>query len=412
MGRIVLVIMAVTVIFGAVDFGRPAETQTVSVPEPADGNNYNKLMLQLGDNDWDVREAAHIALQSGAEKLFQEYRRAKKTLRKEKNPSVERKLTELKEEIQKLIEVIWEGRRDSDPEVVLRTKMICRYLYSLTCPKILFIDINKGTQIYLMDADGQNRQEITKDNTQKDCPASNHDGSKIAFSGGVEEKMDIYVADLVESVNGCEVKNQLKLTNKGHNIKPAWSPDGTKIAFVSDRDGEFEIYVMDADGKNQTRLTNDMGYNNSPSWSPDGSKISFASMGGDNPGIYTMDADGRNQNRLFDGLKETSNIAWSPDGSKLAVVSNIELHVLDADGKNQKRLTDEQVMDMRPSWSPDGAVITFAILTNQHIGVAVVDAEGKKVTLLTPVDEDNFNTAPSWKPTELEEFIAPLSEKK
>ena len=36
---------------------------------------------------------------------------------------------------------------------------------------------------------------------------------------------------------------------------PDWSPDGTKIAFVSRRTGEYQIYVMDADGKNQIRLT-------------------------------------------------------------------------------------------------------------------------------------------------------------
>ena len=39
--------------------------------------------------------------------------------------------------------------------------------------------------------------------------------------------------------------------------EPVWSPDGQKIAFTSTRDGDDgEIYVMDADGTNQTNLTN------------------------------------------------------------------------------------------------------------------------------------------------------------
>ena len=53
-----------------------------------------------------------------------------------------------------------------------------------------------------------------------------------------------------------------------------WSPDGSKIAFVSDRDGNDEIYVMNADGSNQTRLTNNTVTDISPVWSPEDSSIS------------------------------------------------------------------------------------------------------------------------------------------
>jgi Tol biopolymer transport system component len=48
----------------------------------------------------------------------------------------------------------------------------------------------------------------------------------------------------------------------------SWSPGGSKIAFVANRDGNFEIYVMDADGSNQTRLTNNPATDWMPSWSP------------------------------------------------------------------------------------------------------------------------------------------------
>ena len=54
-----------------------------------------------------------------------------------------------------------------------------------------------------------------------------------------------------------------------------------KIVFSSDRctncqrDGGFQIYVMDADGSNQTRLTNSYQDANHPAWSPDGTKIAF-----------------------------------------------------------------------------------------------------------------------------------------
>ena len=65
-----------------------------------------------------------------------------------------------------------------------------------------------------------------------------------------------------------------------------------RIAFVSDRNGNFEIYVMDANGKNQRRLTNNRHSDGSPSWSPDGRRIVFESNRDGNREIYVMDADG------------------------------------------------------------------------------------------------------------------------
>ena len=58
---------------------------------------------------------------------------------------------------------------------------------------------------------------------------------------------------------------------------PAWSPDGDRIAFMSIVDWNWDIYVVNADGTEQTRLTDDPGLDSSPSWSPDGQKIAFLS---------------------------------------------------------------------------------------------------------------------------------------
>ena len=41
-----------------------------------------------------------------------------------------------------------------------------------------------------------------------------------------------------------------------------------RILFISERDGNIEIYVMDADGSNQTNLTNNPADDYSPVWSP------------------------------------------------------------------------------------------------------------------------------------------------
>lgn len=45
-------------------------------------------------------------------------------------------------------------------------------------------------------------------------------------------------------------------------------PENGKIAFASTRDGNPEIYVMNADGSEQTRLTNSPAYDDVPDWGP------------------------------------------------------------------------------------------------------------------------------------------------
>ena len=55
---------------------------------------------------------------------------------------------------------------------------------------------------------------------------------------------------------------------------------------------------MDADGKNQQRLTENPRVDFSPSWSPDGKRIVFSSVGARDSEIYVMDADGGNQQKL------------------------------------------------------------------------------------------------------------------
>ncbi len=86
----------------------------------------------------------------------------------------------------------------------------------------------------------------------------------------------------------------------------------TKIAFASNRNGEFEIYVMNADGSNQTNLTNNPADDEYPSWSPDGKKIVFESRRDENAEIYVMNADGSEQKNLTNNPGYDGYSFWSP----------------------------------------------------------------------------------------------------
>jgi len=86
-----------------------------------------------------------------------------------------------------------------------------------------------------------------------------------------------------------------------------------------------EIYVMNADGSEQTQLTDNDVSDLYPSWSPDGEKIAFTSFRDADDesefnAIYVMNADdGSDVTRLTDPNADYSTIDWgtntsSPDG--------------------------------------------------------------------------------------------------
>lgn len=57
-------------------------------------------------------------------------------------------------------------------------------------------------------------------------------------------------------------------------VAPLPSELPARIVFDSDHDGNREIYIMDADGSDQTRLTNDPGHDKHPVWSPGVGEVS------------------------------------------------------------------------------------------------------------------------------------------
>jgi Tol biopolymer transport system component len=85
-----------------------------------------------------------------------------------------------------------------------------------------------------------------------------------------------------------------------------------KIAFVSVRNFESdEIYTMNANGTNQTNISNNDADNSSPAWSPDGTKITFRREDFTNQ-IYTMNADGSNQTNISNNAADDFEPNWQP----------------------------------------------------------------------------------------------------
>lgn len=169
----------------------------------------------------------------------------------------------------------------------------------------------------------------------------------------------------------------IQLTDFTNDIEPNWSPDGTEIVFTTSRDGFQELYVMNADGSNQTRLTENEQINDlHGAFSPDGTKIAYMtnySVSDGSGEIWLMDADGSNKQQITDNDVDDLNHVWSPDGMMLAWVrvttdrygTNIMLYDL-ASGET-RQLTQYPGYDFSIKWSPDSQWIAFSSDRNQGI---------------------------------------------
>lgn len=261
--------------------------------------------------------------------------------------------------------------------------------------KIVFVSKATGNkEIYVMDFDGRNVNQITRHQSICLSPRFSPDGTKVAFTSYKSGNPDIYIKNLG---NGEERPIS---HYPGLNISPAWSPDGQRLALTLSKDGNPEIYIVNQDGSGLLRLTDNPAIDVSPAWSPDGKKIAFVSNRQGNPQIYIMDADGKNVQRLtFEGNYNT-HPAWSPRGDRIAFDSAIgggrNICTIKPDGSDLRILTANLGRCEMPSWSPDGRNLVFSSNRDRGPHIFLIDAEGTRIKRLT--FHRGGDTYPNWSP--------------
>jgi dipeptidyl aminopeptidase/acylaminoacyl peptidase len=219
---------------------------------------------------------------------------------------------------------------------------------------------------------------------------------KISFDSTRDGNTEIYVMN----ADGSE---QTRLTNElAIDRDAAFSPDGRRIAFVSERTGNSEVWVMNADGSQPTQLTTNTAADFQPAFSPDGQRIAFMSdrgLQGDME-IYVMDADGSGETRLTNNVSFEGQPTFSPDGQRIAFASdregNFEIHTMNADGSNPARLTNSAASESRPNFSPDGQRIAFRTDRDGNGEVYVMNADGTAESRLT--DNPALDGEPAFSP--------------
>ncbi len=155
--------------------------------------------------------------------------------------------------------------------------------------------------VYVMNADGSNLRRLTDRYGYNGGPWFSPDGRKIVWRAWYpvtdaekaqwKDSMEnnyilAYPLDLwVMDADGSN--KQMILHNGATNFAPSWHPDGRRIIFASNMDDwhadirqyghNFELYLINSDGTGLERITYNNVFDSFPMFSPDGKKLAWAS---------------------------------------------------------------------------------------------------------------------------------------
>ena len=176
--------------------------------------------------------------------------------------------------------------------------------------------------------------------------------SKIVFVSARDFNREIYLMN----PDGSEQVNLTK--NLADDLFPAWSPTGGQILFVSDRDGMRDLYVMDADGGNVERVFRQRARRENPTWAPDGKQIAYERGNA----IYIATVGKQIEELVAHGFDPV----WSPDGREIALTLNPfgshRLALLNIHTRRQRHLLPQEVSawQAQPAWTATSDKLSFS----------------------------------------------------
>lgn len=149
--------------------------------------------------------------------------------------------------------------------------------------------------IYTMDADGKNVRRLTTELGYDGGPFWSYDGKQIVYRAHhpkTDEQKADYTSLLKQNlirptvleifVMNADGSNKRQVTSNGKaNFGPYFFPDGKRIIFSSNIDDprgrNFDLYKINVDGTGLERITFNETFDGFPMFSPDGKKLVFAS---------------------------------------------------------------------------------------------------------------------------------------
>jgi uncharacterized protein YjdB len=191
------------------------------------------------------------------------------------------------------------------------------------------------------------------------------DGTRIVYVSDQGGNLDLFV------MNADGTESQQITATVSLEGSPGWTSDGRQIVYESDVSGTVQIWIVNADGSDPRQLTRADAPSMQPAVSPDGSTIAFTSARQGGYDIFLMEPDGSNQ-RNFTALEGNETMAaWVGDSAVSYIADTGER-------RSRRRVVarmnfSREVTELTPA---ELAVTDYAISRSGDLVAAIVSAEG------------------------------------
>lgn len=251
-------------------------------------------------------------------------------------------------------------------------------------------------EIWVMDWDGNNPQQLTKMGALTSMPTVSPDGAKLAFTTWAYGQPRI---ELISTATGRRLNFYNQQASLNANV--SFTPDGKQVYYSSTANESLsQIYVANADGGGFRRVSHRNAIDVEPKVNPKNPAQLLFVSGPGHQQIYSMNSDGLNVERVTNGEGEASNPAWHPDGQHFAfawtrgyATGNFNIFVMDIGTRQYVQLTHSEGRNENPTWAPDGRHIVFTSTRSGRPQIYSMLANGTEVRQLTNQGDNKF---PVW----------------